>query len=88
MSRPPAPWIDSQVKEAMKKRDNLQRQVKDNRQNSDIVNAYKREKSHVRAMLSEKKRDHFRDEFSKCKGNIKGTWNVISRIIPINKKCS
>ena len=38
-------------------------------------------------MLSEKKRDHFRDEFSKCKGNIKGTWNIINRIIPNNKEC-
>ena len=39
-------------------------------------------------MLSEKKKDNFREEFSKCKGNIKGTWNVINKIIPKNKKCS
>ena len=39
-------------------------------------------------MLSEKKKNYFREEFSNCKGDIKGTWNVINRIIPINKKCS
>ena len=39
-------------------------------------------------MLSEKKKHYFREEFSKCKGDIKGTWNVINKIIPINKKCS
>ena len=35
-----------------------------------------------------KKKHYFREEFSKCKGDIKGTWNVINKIIPINKKCS
>ena len=88
LSRPPAPWIDSEVMEEMKRRDDLQRQFKANRQNSDIERAYKREKSHVNEMLSEKKKHYFREEFSKCKGDIKGTWNVINRIIPINKKCS
>ena len=44
LSRPPAPWIDSEVKEEMKRRDDLQRQFKANRQNSDIERAYKREK--------------------------------------------
>ena len=88
LSRPPAPWIDSEVKEEMKRRDDLQRQFKANRRNSDIERAYKREKSHVNEMLSEKKKHYFREEFSKCKGDIKGTWNVINRIIPINKKCS
>ena len=88
LSRPPAPWIDSEVKEEMKRRIDLQRQFKANRQNSDIERAYKREKSHVNEMVIEKKKHYFREEFSKCKGDIKGTWNVIDKIIPINKKCS
>ena len=39
-------------------------------------------------MLSNNKKTYFREEFFKNKGNIKGTWNVINRIVPNNKKSS
>ena len=32
------------------------------------------------------KTKYFKDQFFKCKGNIKGTWDVIKKIIPENKK--
>ena len=72
----------------MKRRNDLQRQFKANKQNFDIERAYKIEKSHVIEMLSEKKKNYFMEEFSKCEGDIKGTWNVFNRMIPISKKCS
>ena len=39
-------------------------------------------------MLSNNKKTYFREEFIKNKGNIKGTWNVINKIVPNDKKSS
>ena len=37
-------------------------------------------------MIANSKRKYFEEQFSKCIGNIRGTWNVITKIIPENKK--
>ena len=36
--------------------------------------------------MSEKMKEHYKNEFVKNKGNIKGTWNVIDKIIPKSRK--
>ena len=84
--RPPAPWIDSEVKEAMKKRDALNKEFKLNKQNNIAELNYRQEKKRVNSLLSDKKKNHYRNEFIKNKGNMKGTWKVIDKIIPKCKK--
>ena len=37
-------------------------------------------------MIANSKKKYFKEQFSKCKGNMRGTWNVIKQIIPENKK--
>ena len=85
IKRPPAPWIDKRIKEAMKHRDNLQIEFKSDRNNRMKELAYRNEKKRVNEALIEGKNSYFRDEFIKTKGNIKGTWNVVHKIIPNNK---
>ena len=84
--RPPAPWIDSEVREAMKHRDNLNKEFKLNKENSTAEIHYRQEKKRVNSLISNKMKDHHKREFTKNKGNLKGTWNVIEKIIPKNKK--
>ena len=86
IKRPPAPWIDSPMKEAMKVRDNLHRTFKLNRLDPIAENKYKCEKRTVKLMLSDKRKSYFKEEFSKCRGDIRGTWDVIKKIIPIKKE--
>lgn len=86
MKRPPAPWIDSEIREAMKVREDLHKKFKANKHDPAIHNNYKREKKRIRQMLSEKKKSYYRNEFSKCKGDIRGTWSVVKKLIPDTKK--
>ena len=84
--RPPAPWIDAEVKIAMSERDRLHKEFKRDRQNTIAEENYKSEKKRVKSLISLKKRNFYREKFEKCKGNIKGTWSVIRQIIPENNK--
>ena len=87
IKRPYAPWIDAQIKDAMKIRNDLHKEFRSNRQDPIAESNYRREKKHVKTMISNNKKNYFRNEFSKCKGNIRGTWDVIRKIIPNSKKC-
>ena len=88
IKRPPAPWIDERIKEAMRVRDKLQIEFKSNRSNTIKEIEYRTEKKRVSEALSDSKNEYFKQEFQKTRGNIKGTWNVIHKIIPNNKKSS
>ena len=86
IKRPYAPWIDEQIKDAIKNKNKLQNEFKLNRQDPIAESNYRREKKRVKNMIANSKRKYFKEQFSKCKGNITGTWNVIKKIIPENKK--
>ena len=73
LTRPPAPWIDDQMKDVMKIRDHLHELFKSNRQDPLAENNYKTKKKIAKQMLSDKKVKYFKEEFTKSKGNIKGT---------------
>ena len=88
IKRPPAPWINTQIKEAMKVRDRLQIEFKSDRNNHIKEIEYRAEKKRVSEALSESKDNYFKGEFIKNKGNIKGTWNTIRKIVPCNKNIS
>ena len=88
IKRPPAPWIDIRIKEAMRVRDELQVAFKSDKNNAIKELQYRTEKKRVSKALSDSKNKYFKQEFQKTKGNIRGTWNVIHRIIPKNKNIS
>ena len=66
IKRPPAPWVDAQIKDAMKIRDDLHEEFKFNRQDPTTENNYKTEKKRVKSMISRYKKKYFREEFKKC----------------------
>ena len=86
IERPPSPWIDSEVREAMKNRDILHRNFKLDKQNRTAELAYRQEKKRVKSLMLDKTKEHYKNEFVKNKGNIKGTWSVIEKIIPNSRK--
>ena len=86
IKRPSAPWIDDQIKEAIKKRNNLHSVFKLNRQDPIAESNYRKQKKKVKNMISISKTKYFKEQFLKCRGNIRGTWDVIKKIIPGNKK--
>ena len=63
----------------------MQIEFKSDRNNRMKELAYRNEKKRVNEALIEGKNSYFRDEFIKTKGNIKGTWNVVHKIIHNNK---
>ena len=86
IKRPYAPWIDDQIKEEIKIRNNLHKVFKLNRQDPIAESKYRKQKKKVKNMISISKTNYFKEQFLKCKGNIRGTWDVIKKIIPGNKK--
>ena len=86
--RPPAPWINMQIKDAMSLRDRLQIEFKNDKNNSIKELEYRIEKKKVSHLLSDSKNNYYKQEFEKNKGNIKGTWSVVHKIIPSNKNIS
>ena len=56
------------------------------KQNSTAEHTYRQEKKRVNSLMSDKMNEYYRSEFTKNKGNIKGTWNVIEKILPKKKR--
>ena len=86
VKRPYAPWIDDEIKEAIKDRNKFHKIFKLNRKDPIAESNYRKRKKKVKNMISLSKTKYFKEQFLKCKGNIKGTWDVIKKIIPENKK--
>ena len=86
IKRPYAPWIDDDIREAIKNRNKLHKIFKQNRRNPIAESNYRKQKKKVKNMISIKKMNYFKEQFLKCKGDIKCTWDVIKKIIPDNKK--
>ena len=86
LKRPHAPWITDHIKEAIKIRNNLHKAFKLNRQDPLAESNYRNQKKKVKNMISVSKTKYFKEQFLKFKGNIRGTWDVIKKIIPGNKK--
>ena len=79
--RPPAPWINNDIKAAIKNRDHL-RNIRDvvRDQNSEVQ--YKMSKKNVKSMMLFAKGKYNQNELKTNKKNI---WKAINRIVP-NKK--
>ncbi len=81
----PMPWIDGDVREAMKSRNDLQKQLKLNQSNSVLREQYKASKDYVNFIMKRSKTEYYHDRLNECKGNTSTTWKAIGEIIP-NKK--
>ena len=80
--RPPAPWIDSNIREAMEATNKAQRILKQNRSNIELQCQYKNLKRQVKNLINHRKKQFYLEELKKCKGDTRLTWKVIKDIVP------
>ena len=66
IKRPPAPWIDENIRIAMKERDELNKRLKLDRDNLALQTVHKEKKNAVKSSLHKAKAKYFLDEFEKC----------------------
>ena len=81
----PAPWMSSDIREAMKNRDKLQKQLNVDTHNVELRERYKTAKRYVKTLINTTKTEHYQDRLRDCKGNTSATWKVIDEIIPNQK---
>ncbi len=61
-----APWVNDNLRRAMKIRNNAQRKLKADRHNSRLQDAYKKEKKSVRTLISKTKADYYHAQINNC----------------------
>ncbi len=88
IKRPFAHWMNDDLRTAMKIRNNAQSNLKADRHNSRLQEAYKREKKRVRTLISKTKTDYYHAQIKNCRGNSSATWNVITDLVPGQKRSS
>ena len=77
--RPPAPWISDDIKNSMKVRDRLQRDLKLNRFNTTLRETYLEQKKRVRFFIDNGRREYYREEFSNNKHDISASWRIAKK---------
>ena len=83
--RPPAPWLDDSVRQAMRMRNDAQNILKRDPLNETLRNQYKSLKKQVKSLTNNKKKQHYRSRLQNSKGNITATWKVLLDILPSKK---
>ncbi len=81
----PAPWMSDDIREAMKDRNRLQRELKMDTSNSRLRERYITAKKQVKKLINKTRADHYHDRLKNTKGNTSATWKVINEIIPVQK---
>ncbi len=85
IKRPPAPWINDEIRSAMVVRNTLQARLKLDRNNAALQEQYKHERNRVKSLLRNAEQLYYREQFLNNKGNTAATWKIINNIVP-NKK--
>ena len=80
--RPPAPWINDNIKKAIIERDNVQSKLKLDRDNITLRNIHKHKKKSVSSDMYKAKVQYFQDEFRQCGKNQSKKWKVCNKLIP------
>lgn len=86
IKKPLAPWINDDIRSAMKIRNTLQTCLKLDRHNLVLQEQYKHERNKVKALLRESEQTYYREKISDCRGNSAATWKIIKQITPPDTK--
>lgn len=82
ITRPPAPWIDDDMKKIIYEKNKLKERLKSNRSNHLLDSEFKDSKKLVEHCLRTSKKQHFNTEFHNCKGDSGATWKVVEGMLP------
>ena len=82
--RPPAPWMNDEIKKEMQNR-NVLRQRREIT-NNDITNElYKLSKKRVKSLINKAKENYYNNKFIQCTTKNRNMWDIIKKIIPSKK---
>ena len=73
----PAPWLNSQLKEEIYKRDWLKTQASET-QGPDDWKAYTTKKLTVNKNVQKTKKDDYKHQIERASGNLKATWKILN----------
>ena len=73
----PAPWLNSQLKEEIYKRDWLKKQASE-AQGPDDWKAYTTKKLTVNKNVQKTKKDYYKHQIERASGNLKATWKIFN----------
>ncbi len=84
--RPPSPWINDEIKEALAEHKKAQRILKNHIYNKTIQQKIKEIKENVRSLITSSKKKYYHRELHISKHNTAATWNTLKTIIPSKKQ--
>ncbi len=85
IKRPFAPWMNDDLKEAMKLRNETHKKLKSDRMNFALQEQYKREKRQVKNLIAKTKAEYYNNKFKENRGKTAKTWKTIREIVPTCK---
>ena len=71
LTRPPAPWLNQDIKLAIAERDSLHKQLKNNNNDVDLRMRYKEKKKSTKLKMDKCEAEYFQNEYKKCQNDIK-----------------
>ena len=80
--RPNAPWITDDIKEDMKTRDELQKILKNDRNNIELQQQHKIWKNQIKSSLESAVKSYYKDQMDNCKYDMTKTWKIIESMTP------
>lgn len=80
--RPPAPWMDVNIKSAIEERNIIQRQLKLNRNDMHLQSKYKSKKKLVKRDIQKAKSEYFKGKFNECGKDTSKTWKIVKTLVP------
>ena len=84
--RPPAPWMNDEIKKEMQNRNVLRQRIE--KSNNDVTNElYRISKKRVKSLLIKAKEHYHNKKFMDCRAKNGNMWDLIKQIVP-NKKQS
>ncbi|XP_068229711.1 uncharacterized protein [Palaemon carinicauda] len=81
VTRPPAPWISDTIKETIMVRDNVKKKLKNQRENTQLRETHKELKKKVNSMLTDSRRQYYKQEFKNAKGDMAATWKITNNML-------
>lgn len=83
--RPPAPWLNEETLQAIQQKNDILKQLKQNRTNTSLQTNCKHLKKKVKHLINQAKHKYYHNQLSNSKNNPSSTWKIIKDIIPDKK---
>ena len=88
IKKSPAPWLNDDLRLAMRKRNEMRYNLKRDRTNTSLIQQYSDENKYVKSYIKNTKKQYYLQKLQDCKGDTSATWNIIHEIVPNKKKSS